>query len=41
MFDHYLTFRSLTLAQSAQRALRAEGVPCELGRSPEFASSRG
>ena len=41
MFDHYLTFRSLTRAQSAQRALRGARIPCELGRAPEIAGARG
>jgi len=41
MFDRYLTFRSLTAAQRAHRALRRVGIPSRLERAPEGMSSLG
>lgn len=37
----FITFRSITLAQRGERALRAGGVDCTLIRTPRWMSDRG
>ena len=41
MEKYYMTFRSVTYAQKAQRALEQEGQRCFLQRAPKWMSSRG
>lgn len=36
-----ITFRSVTLAQRGERALRAAGVECTLQRTPRWMEERG
>lgn len=41
MRSDYITFRSVTLAQRGERALRAGGVDCVLQRTPRWMEERG
>lgn len=41
MFEYLFTFRSLTAAQSARRALLAEGIHAALGRTARQMSAHG
>ncbi len=42
MRNHWLiTFRSVTFAQHAQKALQREGILCQLQRTPKMLTSRG
>lgn len=36
-----ITFRSVTFAQRAERALRRENIGCQLQRTPKMLTSRG
>lgn len=36
-----ITFRSVTFAQHAERALRRENISCQLQRTPKMLNSRG
>lgn len=41
MRSEYITFRSVTLAQRGERALRRDGVDCVLQRTPRWMEERG
>lgn len=41
MRSYYITFRSVTLAQRGERALRRGGVDCALQRTPRWMEERG
>ena len=41
MKEWLITFRSITFAQRGERAMRKNGVPCALQRSPKAISQRG
>ena len=41
MTSYYITFRSVTLAQRGERALRRGGVDCMLQRTPRWMEERG
>lgn len=38
---HYITFRSVTFAQKAERALKRGGLECTMQRTPKELSQRG
>lgn len=38
---YYVTFRSVTFAQKAERALKRSGVDCSIQRTPRELSQRG
>lgn len=38
---YYITFRSVTLAQRGEGALRGEGIACTLARTPRWMEERG
>ena len=38
---YYITFRSVTLAQRGERALRQGGLECTLQRTPRWMEERG
>ena len=38
---YYITFRSVTFAQKAERALKRAGVDCVMQRTPKELSQRG
>lgn len=38
---YYITFRSITLAQRGERALRKGGIHCSLQRTPRWMEERG
>ena len=39
--EFLITFRSVTFAQRAERALRRENIFCQLQRTPKMLTSRG
>ena len=41
MGSYFITFRSVTFAQHAQRILRRENIPCQLQRTPKLLTTRG
>ena len=41
MKTYYITFRSVTLAQRGERALRQGGIDCILQRTPRWMEERG
>ena len=41
MKTYYITFRSVTLAQRGERALRQGGIDCALQRTPRWMEERG
>ena len=41
MRSYYITFRSVTLAQRGERALRRGGVDCVLQRTPRWMEEQG
>ena len=41
MKTYYITFRSVTLAQRGERALRQGGIDCTLQRTPRWMEERG
>ena len=41
MKSYYITFRSVTLAQRGERALRQGGMDCTLQRTPRWMEERG
>ncbi len=41
MMNNYITFRSVTFAQKAERAMRRAGIDCILQRTPKILSRRG
>ncbi|MBP3478347.1 MAG: DUF3343 domain-containing protein, partial [Oscillospiraceae bacterium] len=38
---YYITFRSVTFAQKAERALKRAGMDCTMQRTPRELSQRG
>lgn len=41
MNDYYITFRSVTLAQRAERLVSQSGVRCAIGRTPRWMEQQG
>ena len=41
MKEWLITFRSITFAQRGERAMKKNGIPCALQRSPKAISQRG
>ena len=41
MKTYFITFRSVTLAQRGERALRQAGIDCTLRRTPRWMEERG
>lgn len=41
MKTYYITFRSITFAQRAERLLRQGGVECQMQRTPKWMEQRG
>ena len=41
MKSYFITFRSITLAQRAESAMRAEGYRCYMRRTPRWMEERG
>lgn len=41
MRTDYITFRSVTLAQRAERLLKSKGIDCMLQRTPRWMEERG
>ena len=41
MKDHVITFRSITPAQRAERALNGAGISCYIQRTPKWMANKG